>query len=116
MQNTGFQWRKYFSASGMGNVPNPRPATFQYLQSIPAKTIAAHENALTERLMRGLASIPGVRVMGGESPRLPIVSFSTEFMQAVDLGQWLGMRGVAVRCGSHCARLALDSCGVTSVV
>lgn len=91
-------------------------AAIQYLQNIPAKAIAAHENALTERLVRGLSGIPGVRVMGGEAPRLPIVSFSAEFMQAVDLGQWLAMRGVAVRCGSHCARLALDSCGMTSVV
>lgn len=91
-------------------------AAIQYLQTLPAKALAAHENALTDQLVQGLARIPGVRVLGGDVPRLPIVSFSTDFMQAVDLGQWLGMRGVAVRCGSHCARLALDSCGLTSVV
>ena len=91
-------------------------AAIQYLQNLSAKAIADHENALTDRLTQGLSRIPGVRVLGSDRPRLPIVSFDTEFMQAVDLGQWLGMRGVAVRCGSHCVRLALDSLGATSVV
>ncbi|MFD1148912.1 cysteine desulfurase [Saccharothrix hoggarensis] len=80
-------------------------AAVDYLNAIGMDRIAAHEHVLTEAALRGLAEIPGVRVVGplDTVDRGGAVSFVIDGIHAHDAGQVLDSLGVAVRVGHHCA-------------
>ena len=65
----------------------------------------AHEQALTRRLLEGLAQRPWVRVLGPDDlrERGGAVAFVVDGVHAHDVGQVLDDSGVAVRVGHHCA-------------
>jgi cysteine desulfurase / selenocysteine lyase len=80
-------------------------AAVDYLNAIGMDRVAAHEHRLTELALRGLAEIPGVRIVGplDTVDRGGAVSFVVEGIHAHDAGQVLDSLGVAVRVGHHCA-------------
>lgn len=80
-------------------------AAVEYLEAIGMDRIAAHEHALVERALAGLAGIEGVHVVGPTDSvdRGGAVSFVVDGIHAHDLGQVLDDDGVAVRVGHHCA-------------
>jgi cysteine desulfurase/selenocysteine lyase len=80
-------------------------AAVDYLNAIGMDRIAAHEHELTELALRGLAEVPGVRIVGPMDAvdRGGAVSFVVEGIHAHDAGQVLDSLGVAVRVGHHCA-------------
>jgi cysteine desulfurase/selenocysteine lyase len=67
--------------------------------------VSAHEQALTEVLLAGLAQRPWIRVIGPAdgADRTGVVSFVVDGVHAHDVGQILDDAGVAVRVGHHCA-------------
>ena len=67
--------------------------------------VAAHEHALTQALLAGLAQRPWVRVVGPADAhdRVGAVSFVVDGVHAHDVGQVLDDAGIAVRVGHHCA-------------
>ena len=74
----------------------------------------AHEAALMRRLLDGIASLPGYRMLGpgAEEPRVPVVSVVHDVAPAEQLAFALDRRyGVAVRSGLHCAPWAHRSLG-----
>ena len=86
-------------------------AAVNYLRSIGMDRIAAREHVLTERLLSGVASVPGVRVLGpasagpaGAPERIASVAFAVEGVHPHDVGQVLDAAGIAVRVGHHCAQ------------
>lgn len=80
-------------------------AAVDYLSRVGMDRIEAHEAALGRRLVEGLRSIDGVRVLGpaGDAPRIGLASIDVPGIHAHDLGQYLDSRGIAVRVGHHCA-------------
>jgi len=76
-----------------------------YLDAIGLDKVAAHEAALTARLLDGLRRISGVRVIGPDSmeSRGSAVSFVVDGVHPHDVGQSLDELGIAVRVGHHCA-------------
>jgi cysteine desulfurase/selenocysteine lyase len=80
-------------------------AACDYLSEIGLDRIAAHEAALTGRLLEGLRSVHGVRVVGPDTveQRGSAVSFVVEGVHPHDVGQSLDDLGIAVRVGHHCA-------------
>ncbi|WP_309116717.1 cysteine desulfurase [Saccharothrix sp.] len=80
-------------------------AAVDYLSAIGMDRIAAHEHVLTEAALKGLAEIPGVRVVGplDTEDRGGAVSFVVEGVHAHDAGQVLDSLGIEVRVGHHCA-------------
>jgi cysteine desulfurase / selenocysteine lyase len=80
-------------------------AAVDYLHELGMHRIAAHEHALTERLLAGLARRPWVRVVGpvDTTDRVGAVSFVVDGVHAHDVGQVLDDQGIAVRVGHHCA-------------
>ena len=80
-------------------------AAVDYLDAVGMDRIAAHEHQLTEAALRGLAEVPGVRIVGplDTVERGGAVSFVVEGIHAHDAGQVLDSLGVAVRVGHHCA-------------
>ena len=80
-------------------------AAIDYLDCLGMDQIAAHEQAVTGRLLNGLADLHDVRVMGPTTTqaRGGAVSFTVEGVHPHDIMQLLDSRGVAVRGGHHCA-------------
>ncbi|HYN67416.1 MAG TPA: SufS family cysteine desulfurase [Ornithinibacter sp.] len=80
-------------------------AACDHLSALGLDRVHAHEQALTRRLLEGLALRPWVRVLGPDDlrERGGAVAFVVDGVHAHDVGQVLDDRGVAVRVGHHCA-------------
>jgi cysteine desulfurase/selenocysteine lyase len=91
-------------------------AAIDYLGEIGMERIAAHEHALTERLLAGLAERPWVRVVGPSTAvdRVGAVAFDVAGVHSHDVGQVVDDQGVAVRVGHHCAWPLHRRMGVTA--
>ncbi|GGE77124.1 SufS family cysteine desulfurase [Nesterenkonia cremea] len=81
-------------------------AAVDYLSEVGMEAFAAHEQKLTQRLLDGIAEVPGVRVLGPQDAhdRLAVVAFEVEGVHPHDVGQVLDDAGIAVRVGHHCAQ------------
>jgi cysteine desulfurase/selenocysteine lyase len=80
-------------------------AAVDYLTKVGMDNIASHEQELTKKLLAGLLSISGVKVVGPLDlrDRGGVVSFTVEGVHPHDVGQVLDQYGIAVRTGHHCA-------------
>lgn len=78
-------------------------AAIAYVQSIGLQAIGDHEAALLEQASAELASLPGLRMLGGTAHRAGIASFVIQGIHPHDLGTILDTEGVAIRAGHHCA-------------
>lgn len=90
-------------------------AALDFLNQVGIDRVAARQRALTDRLVRGLRGIPGVRVLSPDDPdrRVAVVSFVVEGWNPADLGAVLDQTyGIACRVGLHCAPDACRTLGV----
>jgi len=80
-------------------------AACDYLSALGMARVSAHEHALTEALLAGLAQRPWVRVIGpvDNKDHSGVVAFVVDGIHPHDVGQILDDAGVAVRVGHHCA-------------
>jgi cysteine desulfurase/selenocysteine lyase len=80
-------------------------AACDYLDAVGLHRVAQHEAGLTARLLEGLRTVRGVRVVGPDSleSRGSAVSFVVDGVHPHDVGQSLDDLGIAVRVGHHCA-------------
>lgn len=85
-------------------------AAFDFMRGLNWAAVQAHEMALTQRLMDGLAGIDGARIVGprGLQGRVPVVSFTVDGLHPHDLAQILDQNGVAIRGGHHCAQPLME--------
>ncbi|WP_349897888.1 aminotransferase class V-fold PLP-dependent enzyme [Parafrigoribacterium soli] len=88
----------------------------RYLQRVGLDRIEAREQFLAQRMLRGLAEIPGIRIVGPPpgTARAGLVSFDVAGVHAHDVGQFLDARGIAVRVGHHCAQPLHRRLGLTA--
>ncbi|WP_394160207.1 SufS family cysteine desulfurase [Galactobacter valiniphilus] len=93
-------------------------AAVGYLSEVGMDRVQAWEETLGERMLTGLASIPGVRILGPAADsgvrRTGTVPFEVQGVHPHDVGQFLDSRGVAVRVGHHCAEPLHRFLGVTA--
>jgi cysteine desulfurase/selenocysteine lyase len=95
-------------AIGMG-------AAAAWLLTLDWEAVADHELRLTRRLLDGLASLDGVRVVGPTDlrDRLGVVSFDVDGVHPHDVCQLLdSAHGVALRGGHHCAQPLMERFGL----
>ncbi|MFB0835249.1 aminotransferase class V-fold PLP-dependent enzyme [Arthrobacter halodurans] len=86
-----------------------------YLAEVGMDRIASWERNLGRRMADGLASIPGIRVLGPDrAERIGTAAIDVEGVHPHDVGQFLDSRGVAVRVGHHCAQPLHRALGVTA--
>ena len=87
-----------------------------YISEIGLDSIHRHEQAITGHLLEGLATLPGVRVLGSRDVTLRggAVSFEVDGVHPHDVAQLLDSRGIAIRAGHHCAKPAHKFYGVQS--
>ena len=91
-------------------------AAANYLTETGMDRVHAWESLLGQRLVEGLSSIPGIRVLGpapGED-RIGLASFDVAGVHAHDVGQFLDSKGIAVRVGHHCAQPLHRRLGLTA--
>jgi len=88
-------------------------AALRWLERQDAAGIARHLDALTRRLLDGLAAFgeDRVRILGPPRghERGPIVAFDVPGAHPHDIAQLLDAHGVAVRGGHHCAQPLMDA-------
>ena len=96
-------------------------AAIEYLEGVGMEWVAAHETEITAYALAGMASLPGVRVLGPTEAvdRGGAVSFTLSTTDGVeihphDVMQLLDARGIAVRGGHHCARPLHARLGITA--
>ena len=91
-------------------------AAVDYLSEVGMSRIHDWEAALGQRLVSGLAEIPGITVLGPPPgvERAGLASFVVEGVHAHDVGQYLDDLGIAVRVGHHCAQPLHRRFGVTA--
>jgi cysteine desulfurase/selenocysteine lyase len=85
-----------------------------WVQALDRQAIQAHELQLTRRLLDGLASIPGVRVLGPLDTRdcRGVVAFAVAGFSAEEVCRMLDSLGVALSGGYHCAQPLVRAFGV----
>ncbi len=77
-------------------------AALEYLNETDFDRLAEEERRMARHLRARLQAIHGIHVLGEEEDA-PILSFTGKRLGAYDIGVLLGNRGIAVRCGEHCA-------------
>ncbi|UVI34440.1 SufS family cysteine desulfurase [Brevibacterium spongiae] len=85
-----------------------------YLAEVGLENVFEHEKELGRLLLDGVATIPGIRVLGDAAERIGTVAFDVDGVHAHDVGQYLDSQGVAVRVGHHCAQPLHRRFGVTA--
>jgi len=88
-------------------------AGVRYVRRRGLDKILDHEKNLTRLAVRGLESVPGLRLYAspGLQDQTGVLSLTAERKDAEALGTALAERGVAVRSGLHCAPSAHRSAG-----
>jgi cysteine desulfurase/selenocysteine lyase len=77
-----------------------------YLTAIGMDNVRAHERELTAHALQALATVPGLTIIGPNTPdnRGATISFTMKGIHPHDVAQLLDEQGIAVRAGHHCAR------------
>lgn len=89
-------------------------AAVSFLQGVDMSRAAAREHELVARLVEGVSSLPGVRLLGDPEQRIALASVSVDGLHAHDVGQYLDSQGVLVRVGHHCAQPLHRALGIAS--
>jgi cysteine desulfurase/selenocysteine lyase len=81
-------------------------AAIDYVSAIGMSTIQAHEEELTAHALEAMQTVPGLTVIGPNTPvnRGATISFTMKGIHPHDVSQILDEQGIAVRAGHHCAR------------
>lgn len=80
-------------------------AALEYLSDLGMDRIHAQERDLTRRLLDGITSLEGVRILGPVTgaDRIGVVAFAVDGVHPHDVGQVLDADDIAIRVGHHCA-------------
>ncbi|HEY8754044.1 MAG TPA: SufS family cysteine desulfurase [Arthrobacter sp.] len=91
-------------------------AAANYLTETGLDRVHRWESELGQRMVSGLESIPGIRVLGPAAgqERIGLAAFDVDGVHAHDVGQFLDSRGIAVRVGHHCAQPLHRRLGLTA--
>lgn len=85
-----------------------------YIDQLGRDAIIEHEQALTERLLDGMRTIPALHLYGNsefDDDRCGIVSFNFIGQSPLLIGRYLDSRGITIRAGTHCAEPLLAFLG-----
>ena len=84
-----------------------------FLNAIGKTQIFAYEEQLLDYLLRSLATIAAVKVLGC-NPRVGLVSLVLPQIHPHDVGTILNNDGIAVRAGHHCAMPLMQRLGISA--
>jgi cysteine desulfurase/selenocysteine lyase len=89
-------------------------AAVDYLAALGMERVREHERALTAHMLEGLATVPGLRVVGPTDAALRggLASFTIEGIHPHDVAELCDREGVCIRAGHHCAQPLMRCLGV----
>jgi cysteine desulfurase/selenocysteine lyase len=104
--------------AGTGNIADAvgLGAALDYLEQVGMETVSRYEHELLNYATAGLASVPGLRMIGTARDKAGVLSFVLDGVRTEDIGKELDGEGIAVRAGHHCAQPILRRFGVESTV
>jgi cysteine desulfurase/selenocysteine lyase len=76
------------------------------------EAIQRHEANLLRLTNEALAEIPGLKIIGTATSKVPVFSMTVDGVHPHDIGSILDLSGVAVRTGHHCAQPLMTRLGV----
>lgn len=91
-------------------------AALDFLSLTSWEEIAAHEASIGQRVLEGLASVEGVKLVGQPAKRISAASFRVDGIAPIDVAVMLNNAGVAVRAGHHCCMPLMERLGVSGTV
>lgn len=86
------------------------------LMEVGMDRIAAREEELVSRMVSQILEVPGLRLVGAQTPRAALAAVVVNGVHAHDVGQFLDGEGVQVRVGHHCAQPLHRALGETASV
>ena len=93
-------------------------AAIDYVNQIGFEEIHRRELAVSAYAFEGMKQIPGIRILGGETPEEHngILTFTLDPVHPHDISEILASDNVAIRAGHHCAQPLLEFLGYRSTV
>ena len=91
-------------------------AAIDYVAGLGYDAIAAHESTLLDRVLRGLATVPEVHLIGHPKERVGVLSMTVDGVHPHDGGTILDLEGIAVRAGHHCVQPLMARFGVPATI
>jgi cysteine desulfurase/selenocysteine lyase len=91
-------------------------AALDYLSQVGIENVTRYEHELLNYATAGLATVPGLHIIGTAHEKAGVLSFVLDGMRTEDVGKALDEEGIAVRAGHHCAQPILRRFGVESTV
>ncbi|MBQ1990710.1 MAG: cysteine desulfurase [Rikenellaceae bacterium] len=98
----------FIGAIGLGRA-------IEWLQTLDAEAVAAHERDLLDYATKSLNEIDGLRIYGETAEKCAICSFNLDGAHHYDVGMILDKLGIAIRTGQHCAEPVMTHFGVTGM-
>ena len=98
----------FVEAAGLG-------AAVDWFAALGTDNVIAHERDLTAYALERLAEVPGLRVIGPDTPgehRGTAVSFAIEGVHPHDIAEIVARDNVCIRAGHHCAQPLMRRMGV----
>jgi cysteine desulfurase / selenocysteine lyase len=89
-------------------------AAIDYLIALNLEDIAQYELYLLDYATTALQSLPGFKIIGTASSKVPVISFLHDKIHAHDIGTIIDAQGIAIRSGHHCAMPLMDFYGVAA--
>lgn len=89
-------------------------AAIDYLTTLNLDDIAQYELYLLNYATTALQSLPGFKIIGTASSKVPVISFLHDKIHAHDIGTIIDAEGIAIRSGHHCAMPLMDFYGVAA--
>jgi cysteine desulfurase/selenocysteine lyase len=83
-------------------------AAIEYVESLGAERIAAHERDLLAYGTEALQQIPGLHLTGTAAEKGAILAFVLDGVHPHDVGTILDREGVAIRTGHHCCQPLME--------
>ena len=87
-------------------------AAVDYLEELGPSRIEQAERDLLDYATPRLKEIPGLKLYGDVSAKVPVLSFTMEGVHPHDIGTILDTEGIAVRAGHHCAQPLMKHYGI----
>ena len=91
-------------------------AALDYLSQVGIENVSRYEHELLAYATSGLATVPGLRLIGTAREKAGVLSFVLDGIRTEGVGKALDEEGIAVRAGHHCAQPILRRFGLESTV
>ncbi|MFP6626695.1 MAG: cysteine desulfurase [Deltaproteobacteria bacterium] len=89
-------------------------AAVDFMMGLDREALRADEQDLLAYAADGLASVPGLRIVGSPKEKSGAHSFVIEGIHPHDIGTVLDSEGVAVRTGHHCTQPLMERLGLVA--